>query len=119
MPITRPMTMPMRRQLIASTAALIARDGIAPACAVSSGIHRTSGSGIGSTVLCRPERLLDALHHRIEHGLAGDWINECEAADHAATTTEHDLLVEDVLIALAREYEPSLTSRCIVEVVTG
>src|SRR5215470_16687524 len=110
--------MPITIQLTTRTAALIAPVRTRAACAVSSGIHRNSRSDIGPTILSRPERLLDALHNRVEHGFADDRIDQGEAADDAAAATEYNLLVEHVLIVLARQHEPSLTTRRVVDVVT-
>src|SRR6185436_6110420 len=73
---------------------------------------------MGPTILSRPECLLDALHHRIEHGFAGNRIDQGEAADDAAAAAEHDLLVEHVLGVLARQHEPGLASRRVVDAIT-
>src|SRR5580765_2761301 len=74
---------------------------------------------MGPTILSRPERLLDALHNRVEHGFAGDRIDQGEAADDAAAAAEHDLLIEHVLVVLARQHEPSLAPRRVVDVITS
>src|SRR5262249_54042411 len=46
------------------------------------------------TILCRPGRLLDALHNGVKHGFSGNRTDQGEAADDAAPAAKNDLLVE-------------------------
>jgi hypothetical protein len=63
----------------------------------------------------RPERRLDTFNNGIKSALVRGRINQREAVDEAAITTEHHLLVEGLASTISRQDKPIASHRAIVD----